>query len=111
MFFLSFLDAITNFNLDEQNDEEIVVGTDIANSPMRDDMFSPEVTSSPDFRSLPVEVNKNNQKSRQRLFQPFKSLGAINSDEPGLNQFGGSNSGRRSTQEEIDVDIHSLGTS
>ena len=93
---------MTNFNLDEKNDEDIVVGTDVANTPMRDDMFTPEVTSSPDFRSLPIEVN--NKQMRQRLNQPFKSLGAINSEERGMNV-----SEKKSRGAEVDVDIHSLG--
>ena len=95
---------MTDFNLDEKNDEEIVVGTDIANAPMRDDMFTPEVTSSPDFRSLPSEVNRSNKQIRQRLDQQFKSLGAINSEERGRN-----GSEKKLTGRDIDVDIHSLG--
>ena len=95
---------MSDFNLDEKNDEEIVVGTDIANAPMRDDMFTPEVTSSPDFRSLPSEVNRSNKQIRQRLDQQFKSLGAINSEERGRN-----GSEKKLTGRDIDVDIHSLG--
>ena len=95
---------MTDFNLDEKNDEEIVMGTDIANAPMRDDMFTPEVTSSPDFRSLPSEVNRSNKQIRQRLDQQFKSLGAINSGERGRN-----GSEKKLTGRELDVDIHSLG--
>ena len=95
---------MTDFNLDEKNDDEIVIGTDIANAPMRDDMFTPEVTSSPDFRSLPSEVNRGNKQVRQRLNQQFKSLGAINSEERGRNDLEKKLAGR-----DIDVDIHSLG--
>ena len=100
---LSFiLDAIKTFNLDEKNDEDIVVGTDVANLPMREETFSPNLTSSPDFRSLPTHVNDNLKKSKLRLNQPFKSLGAINSEDGGIY--------RLESNEEVDVNIHSLGS-
>ena len=78
------------------------MGTDIANSPMKDEILS----GSPNFRSLPINVNAGIKSSTR-----FKSLGAIHSitDDAG-NQFHSSDSnpsGRENN--EIDVNIHSLG--
>ena len=81
-----------------------MVGTDVANLPLRDETFSPNLTSSPAFRSLPTHVNDPIKKSRLRLNQPFKSLGAINSEEDGINRLD-----TKFGSEGVDVNIHSLG--
>ena len=93
-----YLDAITTFHLDKDN-EEVVMGTDIANSPMKDEILS----GSPNFRSLPINVNTGIKSSTR-----FKSLGAIHSitDDAGMKSYSSSDP---SGNTEIDVNIHSLG--
>ena len=97
----SILDAITTFNLDEDN-EEIVMGTDIANSTMKDEILS----GSPNFRSLPINVNAGIKSSTR-----FKSLGEIHSstDDAGFYSSDSNTSGKIKENNEIDVNIHSLG--
>ena len=76
------------------------MGTDIANSPMKDEILS----GSPNFRSLPINVNTGIKSSTR-----FKSLGAIHSitDDAGMKFHSSDPSGNK----EIDVNIHSLGKS
>ena len=94
------IDAIETFNLGE-NKEDVVLGKDVANSPMRENILS----SSPNFRSLPITINEGIRPSTK-----FKSLGAIYPVEGGLNNLLSSDISQSETMhgEEIDVSIHSL---
>ena len=77
------------------------MGTDIANSQMKDEILS----GSPNFRSLPIHVNAGIKSSTR-----FKSLGSIHSVIDGAGgKFSSSPSGTFKQDEEIDVNIHSLG--
>ena len=80
------------------------MGTDIANSPMKDEIIS----GSPDFRSLPSNVNTGIKSSTR-----FKSLGAIHSitGDAGTKFYSSDcdPSGNITENNEIDVNIHSLG--
>ena len=95
------VDVIAEFNLDDDK-EDVVVGKDVVSSLMREEILS----ASPDFRSLPTNINEGLQPATK-----FKSLGSIYPLGRGVNNFHPSSiiQGEDISTQEIDVNIHSLG--
>ena len=93
--FYTITDAIATLCPEECN-EEVVLGKDIVNSPLRNEET---ISGSPNFRSLPIHVNEGIHKSSSTKFKSMGAIHALDSND---------DTGNRQ-RDEIDVNIHSLG--